>query len=225
MIYLLGEVMLAILDPAGRAGGDKGQHAAVAYPLKQLVCLLHDGEVGGEIGVKDLVEAEPAKGCDHLAGHVGAYLVAERLAQSDSDRGSGVDYDILIGIRNGLKDLGGVVLLIESAYGAVDYALTAGDAGILVKRQLKRGADVSVESSGVCADNADSLIVAGGDAAAAEDALAVIPYHVGSGVVILECGVFACEGVLIGHAVVAAELLKLAVAAAYAGEAFLPVGG
>ena len=47
----------------------------------------------------------------------------------------------------------------------------------------------------------------------------------GSGVVILECGVFACEGVLIGHAVVAAELLKLAVAAAYAGEAFLPVGG
>ena len=36
---------------------------------------------------------------------------------------------------------------------------------------------------------------------------------------------YACDGVLIGHAVVAAELLKLTVAAAYAGEAFLPVGG
>ena len=75
---------------------------------------------------------------------------------------------------------------------------------------------MSVKASGVCADNADSLIVAGGNAAAAENALAVVSYHVGSGIVKLSRGHFALVGVDILNAVILAELLKLAVSAANA---------
>ena len=40
------EVVFAVLDPAGGAGGDHRQGAAVLHPLDQLVGLFHDGQVG-----------------------------------------------------------------------------------------------------------------------------------------------------------------------------------
>ena len=40
----------------------------------------HDRQVGGELGVEDIIEAELAKGGDQFAFHVPARLEAERLA-------------------------------------------------------------------------------------------------------------------------------------------------
>ena len=53
-------IILGKLDPAGGAGGDHGQHAAVFHPLDQLVGLFDNGHVGAEVGVEHLVKAQAA---------------------------------------------------------------------------------------------------------------------------------------------------------------------
>ena len=78
---------------------------------------------------------------------------------------------------------------------------------------------MGVNTSCVCTDNADSLIVAGGNAAAAEDALVVITNHVrGRGVKLIN-GLEAVECAFVVNAVFKAKLLKLAGLAADAGKA------
>ena len=79
---------------------------------------------------------------------------------------------------------------------------------------------MSINTSCVCADNADSLIVAGGNAAAAEDALVVIANHVRCRGVKLINGLEAVERALVIDSVFKAELLKLAFLIADAGKAF-----
>ena len=39
--------------------------ARVGEALNELAALLHDGQVGGEVGVKDIVEANLPQGGDH----------------------------------------------------------------------------------------------------------------------------------------------------------------
>ena len=78
--------------------------------------------------------------------------------------------------------------------------------------------------SRVGADDADKLLTAGGDATAAEDALLVVSDKMGGGIVDLGGSHRAFKLVLV-HAVVVAELLKLAVAASDAGETLLVVVG
>ena len=82
---------------------------------------------------------------------------------------------------------------------------------------------MSVKTSCICADNADSLCITSGNAATAENALAVVSDHVRSGIVKLEFGIYAFESLFVSNAVILAELLKLAVAASYAGKALFSV--
>ena len=79
------EVVLAVLDPSGRAGGDERELAALLDSFEELGSLLHDCEVGGEVHVVYAVEAETLYSRDHLALDVGARLVAEALADSGAD--------------------------------------------------------------------------------------------------------------------------------------------
>ena len=65
-------VMLAELDPAGGAGGDHGQHAAVSHTVDQLVRFFHNGQVSAEVSVKDLRKAQTAQRSSHLSGDTGA---------------------------------------------------------------------------------------------------------------------------------------------------------
>jgi hypothetical protein len=67
--------------------------------------LLHDGQVGGEVRVEDVIEAHGPEGCGHLARHQGARLQAELLAQGGPDRRGGLDDHHLVRIRQGLDDL------------------------------------------------------------------------------------------------------------------------
>ena len=218
VIEHIGVVMLAVFYPSGRAGGYHREHAAVLDPAEELVCLFDNREVCAEVGVKDLVEAEASERRDHLALNIGADVHSEALAESDADRRSGVNNDELLGIVDSLENLCGVVLLIYSAGRAVDNALAAGDARHGIERSLERRADVGVKSAGVCADNGDVLSLACCDAAAAENALAVVSYHMNSGIVVFVDGICAVEAPLVVNAELLAELLELAGSAAYAGE-------
>jgi len=222
VIEHIGVVMLAVFYPSGRAGGYHREHAAVLDSAEELVCLFDYREVRAEVGVKDLVEAETSERRDHLALNVGAYVHSEALAESDADRGRGVNNDELLGVVYSLEHLCGVILLVDSAGRAVDYALAAGDARHGVERLLECRADVSVKAAGVCADNGDVLSLARGYAAAAEDALSVVSYHMYGGVVVFVDGIRAVEATLVVNAELLAELLELTGSAAYAGET-LPV--
>jgi len=218
VIEHIGVVMLAVFYPSGRAGGYHREHAAVPDSAEELVCFFDYREVRAEVGVKDLVEAETSERRDHLALNVGAYVHSEALAESDADRGRGVNNYELLGVVDSLEHLCGVVLLVDSAGRAVDYALAARDARHGVERLFECRADVSVKAAGVCADNGDMLSLARGYAAAAEDALSVVSYHMYGGVVVFVDGICAVEATLVVNTELLAELLELTGSAAYAGE-------
>ncbi len=207
-------VMLAVFYPSGRAGGYHREHAAVLDSAEELVRLFDNSEIRAEVGVKDLVEAEASERRDHLALNIGADMHSEALAESDADRRRGVNNDELLGIVDSLENLCSVVFLIYSAGRAVDDALTAGDARHGIERSLERRADMGVKSAGVHADNGDVLSLTCCDAAAAENALAVVSYHMNSGIVVFVNRIRAVETGLIVNAELLAELLELAGSAA-----------
>ena len=64
---------------------------------------LHDGQVGREVGVIDLVEAQTLQGGNHLAGDGSTHGHTEFLAQSGTDSRCGLDDHVLAGLE-GLID-------------------------------------------------------------------------------------------------------------------------
>ena len=72
---------------------------------------------------------------------------------------------------------------------------------------------MSVDTAGISADNADTLVFTGCYTAAAKDTFVVISYHMCGGVVKLINGLVTVEFVGLGNAVFKAELLKLTVTA------------
>ena len=120
----------------------------------------------------------------------------------------------------------GVVPLHQRAGGADVDALAAADAGGIRQLALEGAGDVGVEAALHHVDDAHALVLgAGGDAAAADDALGVVLQKVRGAVIVLALGQNALEGVGLIHAVLLAQPQQLAVAAAHAAHAVLVVGG
>ena len=115
-------------------------------------------------------------------------------------------------VGQSLPDLVRVVLFGQGAGRADHDALAAGDAGHIVQLLFERGADMGVDAAVVGADHRHELLAAGRDAAAAEDALVVVPHQMGGRGVQLIVGLEAVVFTGIFHAVVLAHLLQLAVA-------------
>lgn len=108
--------MLAELDPARRAGGDDRQLAAVLHAVNELVCFFHDGHIGTEIGIVDLIEAKAAQGHDHFAFYVRADWHTEPFAERRHSRSRLHDND-LFRIVDGVDDLLGIVLSVRAPVG------------------------------------------------------------------------------------------------------------
>ena len=221
-----GEIVLAVLDPSGRAGGDERQGSAVLDSIHQLGGLFHDGQVSGKVGVEHFRKAQAPESGYHLAFRIGSDGHAEGFADGHTGGRSGLDDDSLGGVGQELQNVLSLILLGEGAGGAGYDALAAGDAGGLAQRGLKRTGDVGAEPTLVGADDAHVLpFAADGGAAAAEHALVVVADHVGCGVVDVVVDPLAVVNGLVGDAVVQAELLELTFAGLDAGETFPLVGG
>ena len=220
-----GEVVLAVLDPTGRAGGDEGEVLAFLHSLEEFSCFFHDGKVCGEVHIVNAVEAETLESGNHLAFGVYAGFNAEAFAEGCADGGSGADRNVLGGIVQCFEYLVGIVLLVERAYGASDDTLTAGYAGAGSERIFECGADDGVEAAVERFDNTDALhILTSSNTAAAEDTFVVVTNEESGAFVFYVLNVLACEAVFIFNTEVTAELLQLAASAADAGETFLLVG-
>ena len=212
------EVVLTVFYPAWRAGGNKRKNAAVLHALDKLMCLLHNGKVGGEIGVKYLVKAQTAQCGSHFAFYIGSDGKPKVFAETCADSRSGLHDNMLFRVRDCCKNSVGGVLFLECTGGTYGDTLSAGNTGGLTKSHAESGADFCGKTAVICADNADSLnMLADSHTAAAENTLAVVANHVGSGGVNLGRCLFAIVVSLIVHAQLSGQLLKLAVSAAHAG--------
>ena len=168
-------VMLAELDPAGRAAGDHGQHAAVSHTVDQLVRFFHNGQVSAEIGVEDLRKAQTAQRGGHLAGNAGADRHAEFFTQRSAHGGSRLHDHMLGAVGQRVPNVRDSVLLGQSAHGAGCDALSAVDAGHLTQLHVEGAFDGGLKAAHHRSDHAHLLhIGAGAHAAAAQDALVVV---------------------------------------------------
>jgi hypothetical protein len=85
---LIGVPGLAELDPAGASS------EVTAAGIRRLSddagtpCPLHNGEVGGEVGIEQIVDAHHLHGGDQTAGGNRARILAERLGDIDTNGGA-----------------------------------------------------------------------------------------------------------------------------------------
>ena len=168
----VGEVLLGEFHPAGAAACELGEVFAFGLAGEELVGFLDDGEVGGEAGVVDGVEAHALEGGDDAAGHGGVVGHAEGLADGDADGGGDLNDDGLGGVGQGVPDgfeFGGGG---EGAGGADAGALAAVDALDLAHGLVEGGEDGRLVAAVGEVNRADALnLVAEADAVAAEHAL------------------------------------------------------
>jgi hypothetical protein len=126
---------------AGQHEVMSGQRAAVVdEALDELARLLHDGEVGGEVGVEHRLETEPAHRGVELPGQVGARRHSRRPRRGDAHRGRDLHVQNLFGIAQGLPDGGGLVVFDDGAGRAMGGALAAFDARRLRESDVAGGA-------------------------------------------------------------------------------------
>ena len=123
-------------------------------------------------------------------------------------------------ICNGCKYLGCAVLFLKGSRRTDGNTLAAGYTGGLAKAHTEGRADFSCKAPVVGADDANPLYLAADcHAAAAENTFAVVTDHMGGrGIDLRGCGL-AVIIALILYAKLSCQLLKLAVSAAYAGQA------
>ena len=224
MTDVLGIVVLAELNPSGRAGGDHRKLAAVLNTLKKLGSLLNDGEISSGVGVEYLLEAESSESCNHLALNVSADRHIEALAESCTDGGSGLNYYVLGRIVESIPYLIGIVTLNESTGRTYSGTLTAGDTGSITKVEVEGLTDAGIDTTVVSTDYRYELLVTNSNATTAENTLVVVSYKVRSGEIKRILGLETTESGRI-YAVLKAELLKLAVSRTNAGETVLVVSG
>ncbi len=139
---------------------------------EQFGSLLDDRQIGGEVGVEDLVETAAAQGGVELEGEGLAGGQAETLADGRPRAGGGLDDDVTLGVVDGGPDVVGDVLGLQRPGRAAIAALPAVDADHVGQRLLDEGGDAGAIAAVDGLQHADLLQVdTGADAAAAEDAL------------------------------------------------------
>ncbi len=143
--------------------------------MDQFSSLLHDRQVGGEDGVKDLVKAEPPQAGYHLAGGDRPGCRTEGLGNRDPNGRSGLDNHMLGRIEEDLPDLVRIVLLGQRPSRTDQSTLPAEGTGRIVNRSFKERGHLGVEAPLGQGDGRHALdLPADRHAALAEDALGAI---------------------------------------------------
>ena len=173
------ELVLEEVYPCRAAGGEYRQaHVLVAVEVtgeavEEFAPFLHDGEVGGEIGVKDFVESQLPQGCHHLAGDGGARRIAELFAQGCPHGWGGLHDDGLLRVVEVADEPVGVIDFGQRTHGAYGDALPAEGAFGIRQVLMEGGGDGGDKAPVDGCQRADGLhFVAHHFAAAAVDALA-----------------------------------------------------
>ena len=221
----VGSVLLHPVRPCRAAAGDERKLAAIREALDELRTLLHDRDVGGEVRVEHLLETEHAESRVNLARGKLTRLHAERFTKSDADGRSDLHEAGLLRVAESGPDLGGLVVLVDCADGAVRRALTALDARRLGKLDACGGSHDGLLATTDELERPHVLhLLAHFSAAAALDALVGIEHERRCGLVHVAVDDFLRERNL-ADAEVSSDVLKLAAAGTRALEAVLRMVG
>ena len=219
----VGSVLLHPVGPRGAAAGEERERAALGEALDELGALLHDRDVGGEVSVEHLVEAETAERGIDLAGSERAGLHAKGFAERDADGRGDLHEADLLGILQRGPDLLRLVVLVDGAHGAVRGALAALDAGRLGELDAGgRGHDRLLAAADELKRPDVLHLLAHLGAAAALDALVGVEHDGRRGVVDVAVNDLARER-YVANAEVGCDRLQFAGAGARALQAVLRV--
>ena len=169
--------VLDVLDPAGAAGGEHRQLRAGLDLLEEFCRLLHDREVGGEVGVIHHVRTEAAQRGDELAGAGLVCGQTEALGHADTHTGRVLHDDLAGLILQHRPELFGLVADRDRTGRAHGGTLAAADTVGILEGLAEVGGDVRLLAAAAEIDRADVLdLGAGAHAQTAEDALARIAH-------------------------------------------------
>lgn len=171
MADTVGEVFLHVVDPARTAGGHHGQGAAILQAIQEFGALLHDGEIGTKIRIKDLVEAQELQSRYHLSCDDGTRLHTEGIAEGYAHRGGNLDDNVFFRVLQSIEYFIRIVFFDNRTGRTDEAALTAENAIRGFHRFVEGGRDGNVTAaSGIrqCGNALD--VFAGTDAAPAADA-------------------------------------------------------
>ena len=118
-------VQLGKAHPTRAAAREHGPRLALLDPFDEFVRLLHDGKVGPEVGVEDVVEAECAQRGDHAALRGLLAGKAHALAPRRADGGSDLDHRYRLRVGKRREHVVSVVARSKSARRTMGHALTA----------------------------------------------------------------------------------------------------
>ena len=164
--------VLDVLYPAGAAGSEHGKLCAGLELVHELGRFLHDGKVGRQRGIENVVCAEHFKRRDYLAHDRLRGRQAELFADTDAHGRRDLNGDLLGRVIYCRPELGDLVFDDDCAGGAHCRALTAAYALRVGKLVVKAAGDIGLDSALGEVHCVDVLnLRAHSDAFAAENAL------------------------------------------------------
>ena len=119
--------MLTEFNPAGTAGSDERQFAAVFDPVQQLRAFLHNGKVRRRVNIKNFAETKAFQSANHIGGDRGANFKAEFFSQSRPDCRCRNGYHMQIFVCQGVPNFFRVVFFPECTNRTNSYTLPAID--------------------------------------------------------------------------------------------------
>jgi len=117
-----------IVDPSRRTGSEHRQFPAGFQSVDKLGAFFHDRQVGREVGIDDLVDAEFLERGEHLTFDVRADLIAKLFADGGADRRSDLRDNDFFRVANGAFEDFDVVFFTNGAGRARLNAFAAIDA-------------------------------------------------------------------------------------------------
>ncbi len=204
--------------PPGAARGEHGLAGVLLQVVQQFGAFFHDGHVGREVGVEDVVEAQRAHGGNHAAHRCLFVGKAQRFGPGGADGGRDLGDDDALGVGDKAGNRARVVAGGKRAAGAVRDALAAQRAGGLGNILAAGGPNVGLGAGASGLPHVEVLhLGAHAYAAHAVDALAGIA-HQGEVGGAFGMVVFKRIGA-VGHVQRHGIVLQKAVAVAHAGSA------
>ena len=137
----LGVLRLEEAHPARAAGGEH-RPAVVLFvreAFEKFAALLHDGEVGGKVGVEHIVEAQLAQSSRHALGRGKLRRKVELLRPGRAHRRRDLHDRDGVGVVDGVKDDSRVVALPQRRRGAMRDALAAVGTFRILDAAIARG--------------------------------------------------------------------------------------
>lgn len=139
--------MLAEFYPARTARSNKRQNAFIFDALDKFRCLFHNGQICGNVHVKDFVGSQSADRIDHFTFYVGSDRQIKAFAQCGFNR-RGCEKDDLFGwVCNCVPYLVDITFFIQCSNRAGYDALSAADTRRIVETALKGRTDVAFISA------------------------------------------------------------------------------